>query len=79
VGKEYKSTTCTDEERQRTVSEADSRSGERGIKMLEMFDKLDDIIYKPIETICDWVKETLNALSAGRERKKMKETANIEM
>ena len=44
-----------------------------------MFDKLDDIIYKPIETICDWVKEPLNALSAGRERKKMKETANIEM
>lgn len=47
--------------------------------MLEMFDKLDDIIYKPIETICDWVKEPLNALSAGRERKKMRETANIEM
>ena len=27
--------------------------------LLDMFDKLDDIIYKPIETICDWTKEPL--------------------
>ena len=25
----------------------------------DMFDKLDDIVYKPIETICDWCKEPL--------------------
>jgi len=47
--------------------------------MLEMFDKLDDIIYKPVETICDWIKEPMNALAAGRERKKMKVAAEIEM
>ena len=40
--------------------------------MLDMFDKLDDIIYKPVETICDWIKEPMNALEAGRDRKKMK-------
>lgn len=44
-----------------------------------MFDKLDDIVYKPIETICDWIKEPMNALEAGRERKKMKAAADIEM
>lgn len=26
---------------------------------LDMFDKIDDIIYKPVEAICDWTKEPL--------------------
>lgn len=52
---------------------------ERIESMLEMFDKLDDIIYKPIETVCDWIKEPMKSLEAGRERKKMKVSADIEM
>ncbi len=27
--------------------------------LLDMFDKVDDIIYKPVETICEWTKEPL--------------------
>lgn len=27
--------------------------------LLDMFDKLDDIIYKPVEAICEWTKEPL--------------------
>ena len=29
------------------------------MSVLDMFDKIDDIIYKPIETICEWTKEPL--------------------
>lgn len=32
----------------------------------DLFDKLDDIIYKPVETICDWVKEPLQNWEADR-------------
>lgn len=27
--------------------------------LLDMFDKLDDIIYKPVEAVCEWTKEPL--------------------
>ena len=37
-----------------------------------MFDKLDDIIYKPIETICNWMQEPLRQFETGREIRKMK-------
>ena len=33
----------------------------------DMFDKLDDIIYKPVEAICDWVEEPLKRWKHGRE------------
>jgi len=32
----------------------------------DMFDKIDDLIYKPIETICDWCKEPLRKWEADR-------------
>lgn len=35
-----------------------------------MFDKVDDIIYKPIETICEWTKEPLRRFDANREQRK---------
>lgn len=34
---------------------------------LDMFDKLDDIIYKPVQAICDWVEEPLKKWEHGRE------------
>ncbi len=34
--------------------------------ILKMFDKLDDIIYKPIELITDWAKEPLRRWEYGR-------------
>lgn len=33
----------------------------------DMFDKLDDIIYKPVETICDFIKEPLRVFEHKRE------------
>lgn len=33
----------------------------------DMFDKMDDIVYKPIETICDWFKEPLRKKAHQRE------------
>lgn len=35
--------------------------------VLDMFDKLDDIIYKPVETLCDWVEEPLRKWGHERE------------
>lgn len=29
------------------------------MSFFDMFDKIDDIIYKPVETICEWTKEPL--------------------
>ncbi len=39
-------------------------------KLLNMFDKLDDIIYKPIEAVCDWLTEPLKSWENKREIKK---------
>lgn len=44
-----------------------------------MFDKLDDIIYKPIETICEWIKEPLKRSEAGRNADVRNQEANIEI
>ena len=44
--------------------------------VLDMFDKLDDIIYKPVETVCDWIKEPLRAFEHRREMKRQQ--MNIE-
>jgi len=34
---------------------------------LDMFDKLDDIIYKPVEAVCDWIKEPLRGFEQKRD------------
>lgn len=47
--------------------------------ILDMFDKLDDIIYKPIETICEWAKEPLRRSQAKREADERNQEANIEI
>ena len=44
--------------------------------VLDMFDKLDDIIYKPVETVCDWIKEPLRTFEHRREMKRQQ--MNIE-
>ena len=45
------------------------------MKFLDMFDKLDDIIYKPIELITDWAGEPLRA----REHKRKEQSADNEL
>lgn len=47
--------------------------------LFDMFDKLDDIIYKPVEAISNWIQEPLKVFEAGRERKKMEKAAELEM
>lgn len=37
------------------------------MSILDMFDKIDDIVYKPIETICEWTKEPLRKWEHKRE------------
>lgn len=44
----------------------------------DMFDKLDDIIYKPVEAICDWVKEPLKKMEYERSKGYRKQEAQIE-
>lgn len=46
---------------------------------LDMFDKLDDIVYAPIDAICSWVKEPMKSFEARREIKKMDKEAEIEL
>ena len=36
--------------------------------LFDMFDKLDDIIYEPIETCCEWTKEPLKRWEHEREQ-----------
>jgi len=36
------------------------------MSFLKMFDKMDDIIYKPIETLCDWLKAPLEGIKDRR-------------
>ena len=45
------------------------------MKFLDMFDKLDDIIYKPIELITDWAGEPLRT----REHKRKEQSADNEL
>lgn len=46
--------------------------------VLDMFDKLDDIIYKPVETLCDWVEEPLRKWGHEREMADAAQTAKRE-
>ena len=45
---------------------------------LDMFDKLDDIIYEPVKTICAWVSEPLNYLEHKRNSETIAQEAQIE-
>ena len=42
-------------------------------------DKLDDILYKPIEAICNWVEEPLKAMAAKRERTAAQHAADLDL
>lgn len=46
--------------------------------ILDMFDKIDDIVYKPVEALCNWVQEPLKSFSAKRETAAKQQTADIE-
>lgn len=41
------------------------------LKFLEMFDKVDDIVYEPVKAICDGFRQPLKQIDAATERKKM--------
>lgn len=45
---------------------------------LDMFDKLDDIIYKPMETLCDWIHEPLRRMEHKRQIQSQEKLADME-
>lgn len=46
--------------------------------LLDMFDKIDDIVYKPIESICDWIHEPLRRMAHKRDMQAQRNQAEIE-
>lgn len=46
--------------------------------LFDMFDKLDDIVYKPVETICNWVEEPLRRWDHGRNLASNEQNAQID-
>ncbi|MBR3417826.1 MAG: hypothetical protein IKG82_03960 [Oscillospiraceae bacterium] len=46
--------------------------------LLDMFDKLDDIVYKPVESICDWIHEPLRRMEHKRNLQVQRNIADIE-
>src|SRR5690554_3860893 len=42
-----------------------------------MFDKLDDIIYRPIDAACNWLEEPLKRAKDRRDRERLSQEANI--
>lgn len=44
----------------------------------DMFDKLDDIIYKPVEAVCNWIQEPLKFFEQKRQTKDSQNQADIE-
>ena len=48
------------------------------MKLLKMFDKLDDIIYEPVKVVADYLHEPIKAIDAHMEVKKEKQIAAIE-
>ncbi len=46
--------------------------------LIDMFEKLDDVIYKPIETICDWINEPLRKMEHKRNLASVQQAANID-
>ena len=49
-----------------------------GKSILSMFDKLDDIVYKPVEALCNWINEPLKRSASKREAAAKQQTADIE-
>lgn len=49
-----------------------------GKGILSMFDKLDDIVYKPVEALCNWINEPLKRSASKREAAAKQQTADIE-
>lgn len=49
------------------------------LKFLEMFDKVDDIVYEPVKAICDGFRQPLKQIDAATERRKMELNHKLEM
>lgn len=47
--------------------------------MDDFFGKLDDMLYAPVKTICNYIEEPLHALHAKRDRANEQHTADIQM
>lgn len=45
---------------------------------LDMFDKLDDLIYAPVNTVCEWTKEPLRRAESKRQQVATQQAADIE-
>ncbi len=46
--------------------------------LLDMFDKLDDIVYEPVKAICAWISEPLNRYDHKRKSQTLAQEAAIE-
>lgn len=46
--------------------------------LLDMFDKLDDIVYEPVRVVCDYLREPIKAVDAHIETRKEQKSADIE-
>lgn len=47
------------------------------MSLLDMFDKLDDIVYKPVEAICNWLDEPLKVREHNRQQQVAQNAAEI--
>ena len=52
--------------------------GETYMAILDMFDKIDDIVYKPVEAVCNWVGEPLKKWEHKRRMQSMEQAARVE-
>lgn len=48
------------------------------MEFLDMFDKLDDIVYEPVKAICEWAKEPLRILESKRNAKNEAEAKKLD-
>lgn len=46
--------------------------------LFDMFDKLDDIVYKPVEALCDWIGEPLKKWGHKRDMESAEQAAKLE-
>lgn len=47
--------------------------------ILDMFDKLDDIVYEPVKMICNWAQEPLRALESKRKKDEARNEMELEV
>lgn len=47
------------------------------MSFFDMFDKIDDIVYKPVEAVCDWIGEPLKKWGHKRDLESMKQAAQL--